>query len=136
MVSCFFGQKIGLNFIFFLSTKTTNVNSKKIQIFQRTKKFKKFFFWRLNSYLYIYIDYYKFIWEVLWLNFPKCDQNKKLNSVAGLRLAAIFIFYCVFELISMSWIRIIFYIFCSYSRSLRSWIRPFVEKSVLIWTEY
>ena len=91
MVSCFFGQKIGPNLIFFLSTKTTNFNSKKIQIFQRTKKFKKIFFWRLNSYLYIYIDYYEFIWEVLWLNFPKCDQNKKLNSVAGLRLAAIFI---------------------------------------------
>ena len=91
MVSGFFGQKIYLTFIFFLSTKTTNFNSKKIQIFQRTKKFKKKFFWRLNSYLYIYIDYYEFIWEVLWLNFPKCDQNKKLNSVAGLRLAAIFI---------------------------------------------
>ena len=94
----FLAKKLVLISFFFLSTKTTNFNSKKIQIFQRTKKFKKIFFWRLNSYLYIYIDYYEFIWEVLWLNFPKCDQNKMLNSVAGLRLAAIFIFIAFLSL--------------------------------------
>ena len=44
---------------------------------------------------------------------PDYKGKKMLNSVARERLAPGGDFYCIFELISMSWSRIIFVIFCS-----------------------
>ena len=43
------------------------------------KMFKKIFFLDL-TYSSIYLDYYKFIWKVLWLNFRKCGENMMLNK--------------------------------------------------------
>ena len=41
--------------------------------------FKKIFFLDL-TYSSIYLDCYKFIWKVLWLNFRKCGENMMLNE--------------------------------------------------------
>ena len=41
--------------------------------------FKKLFFLDL-THSSIHLDYYKFIWKVLWLNFRKCGENIMLND--------------------------------------------------------
>ena len=47
------------------------------------KKCSKIFFLDLTHssiYFYLDLDYYNFIWKVLWLNSGKCGENMMLNK--------------------------------------------------------